>query len=157
MGAWRKLLKTGIPGIKEVYTTEMGCAEFTLIISMDRQYYLGNAREVINTVFGTVHTAKWVVVVDDDIDIFDRGQVEWALSVRVQPHRDIIITDDRYGGTALDPSVNPEVRRYPNVHASKIGIDATTKFKGFEFQPVVVDTEEQRKQVEKRWKEYGFK
>jgi len=156
VGAWRKLLRAGVPGIKEVYTTEMGCAEFTLIISME-QYYLGNAREVINTVFGTVHTAKWVIVVDDDIDIFDRGQVEWALSVRVQPHRDIIITDDRHRGILLDPSIHPDHRRYTHVSNSRIGIDATTKYKGHEFPPLVTSAEEQKKQVEARWKEYGFK
>lgn len=157
VGAWRHLLKAGVPGIKEVYTTEMGCAEFTLVVSMENQYYLGNAREVINTVFGTVHQVKWVIVVDDDIDIFDRRQVEWALAVRVQPHRDIIITDDRYPGILLDPSIHPDRRGYTQVQTSRIGIDATTKYKGHEFPPMVRSAEEQVKQVEARWKEYGFK
>ena len=134
----------------------MGCAQFTVVVSLERQYYLGNARQVIDTVIGTVHTVKWVIVVDNDIDIYDRGQVEWALAVRVQPHRDIIVTDDRRTGVVLDPSINPEVRRYPNCQASKIGIDATTKYKGHEFPPVVRTAEEQKKLVERRWKEYGF-
>jgi UbiD family decarboxylase len=157
VGAWHKLLKSGIPGIKEVYTTEMGCAQFMLIVSMERQYYLGNARQVIDTIFGTIFTAKWVIVVDDDIDIYDRGQVEWALAVRVQPHRDIVITDNRCTGSMLDPSTHPEMRKYLNVQSSKIGIDATTKYKGYDFAPVVRSAEEQKRLVERRWKEYGFR
>ncbi len=155
--AWHKLLRAGVPGIKEVYATEMACAGFTLIVSMEQQYYPGNARQVIDTVFGTFHIAKWVIVVDDDIDIYDRGQVEWALAVRVQPHRDIIITDNRCKGIELDPSIHPEVREYPRPQTSKIGIDATTKYKGHESPPVVRSAEEQKKLVKRRWKEYGFK
>jgi len=159
VGAWSTLLKAGVPGIKEVYLTEMGCAEFMLIVSMDRQYYLGNAREVIEAVFALVgKTTKWVIVVDDDIDIFDSGQVEWAMAVRVQPHRDIIITDDRHSGNPLDPSIHPDLRRHPlQARTSRIGIDATTENKDYEFPPVVKSTEEEEKLVEKRWKEYGFK
>jgi UbiD family decarboxylase len=82
VGVWYKLLKAGVPGIKEVYATEMGTAGYVLLVSMDRQYYMGNARQVIHTVFGAAHMAKWVIVVDDDIDIYDRGQVEWALAVK---------------------------------------------------------------------------
>jgi 4-hydroxy-3-polyprenylbenzoate decarboxylase len=155
VGAWHKLLKVAVPGIKEVYGSER--APFTIIISMDRQYYLGNARQVINAVWSTVLGSKWVIVVDDDINIFDRRQVEWALATRVQPHRDIIVTDDRYFGNQLDPSIHPEKRRYPYGQSSRIGIDATTKFKGDEFPPVVRSGEEQMKIVERRWKEYGFK
>ena len=59
---------------------------------------------------------------------------------------------------ALDPSIHPDSKKTPLVaQTSKIGIDATTKFKGFDFPPLVVSAEEQKKQVEKRWKEYGFK
>lgn len=157
VGSWYKLLKAGVPGIKEVYATEMGTAGYVLVVSMDRQYYLGNARQVIHTVFGTVHMAKWVIVVDEDIDIYDRGQVEWALAVRVQPHRDIIVTDDRHTGGILDPSIHHDLRKYPHVQSSKIGIDATTKYKGYEFAPVVRSAEEQKRLVERRWKEYGFR
>jgi UbiD family decarboxylase len=124
---------------------------------MDRQYYLGNARQVIHAVFGTVFMAKWVIVVDDDVDIYDWDQVGWALAVRVQPHRDILIQDDRHTGGILGPSIYHDLRKYPAVQSSKIGIDATTKFKGFVFAPVVRTGEEQKRLIESRWKEYGFK
>lgn len=157
IGAWHTLLKAGVPGVKEVYEPEMGCAGFMVLVSMDRQYYMGNPREIIEAVFATQHDAKWVIVVNDDIDIYDKGQVEWALATRVQPHRDIIITDNRHSSISLDPSIPPEMRRYPQAQTSKIGIDATLKYKGFEFPPIVISAEAQEKQIERRWKEYGFK
>jgi UbiD family decarboxylase len=150
VGAWGKLLTMGIPGVKELHMTEMGCAVFKVIVSMDRQYYGGNARQVINGVWASMGVGKWVIVVDDDIDIFDPGQVEWALSTRVQPHRDIIIVPDQ-SGSQLDPSIDPSKRPYPIAQTSRIGIDATMQFKGFEFPPKARPGEELMRTVEKKW------
>jgi len=104
-----------------------------------------------------VATAKWVIVVDDDIDIYDTGQEEWALAVRVQPHRDIIITDNNCQGVSFDPSIHPDIRKIPYTRASKIGIDATTRFKGHDFGQMVIDSEEIQQKITGRWKEYGLK
>ena len=156
-GAWQGLLNSGIPGIKEVNVTEMGCAGFVVIVSMDRHYYLGNVRQIIYHIMANFFMSKWVIVVDDDIDIFNMGEVNWALATRVQPHRDIFITDNRFVGVALDPSVPPELSKIPRAQTSKIGIDATKFFKGHDFPPLVIDSEKRQKQIAKRWKEYGFK
>jgi UbiD family decarboxylase len=156
IGTWFGLIKAGVLGVKDVYCSEMGCAGFTVIVSMDRQFYLGQVRQVIDTVFGTARMTKWVIVVDDDIDIYDGKQVEWALATRVQPHRDIIVTDNRRSGVELDPSIQPDERVYPRVQTSQIGIDATTKFKGHDFPPVVRTAEKEKQLIERRWKEYGF-
>jgi 2,5-furandicarboxylate decarboxylase 1 len=156
-GAWIDLKNSGIPGIKDVYVTEMGCAGFTNIVQMDRHYYQGNVRQIIYFCFSKLFMSKWVIVVDDDVDIYDKGAVEWALATRVQPHRDIIITDAKLQGVELDPSINSEIAHIPWVATSKIGIDATTQFKGHKFAPLVVDGPERKAQVERRWKEYGFK
>ena len=151
VGAWKNLLALGIPGVKEVHVTEMGCANFQVVVSMDRQYYGGNARQVIQGLWATNTNAKWVIVVDDDIDIFDQGQVEWALSTRVQPHRDVIITSDSEPGIELDPSIHPSKRAYPVSQSSRIGIDATMQYKGFEFPPKARQNDELMNKVEKKW------
>ncbi len=156
-GAWYTLLHSDIPGIKEVYASDTGCGSFTIIISMGHQPYHGTVRQAIYAAFSLIPASKWVIVVDDDIDIYDTKQVDWSLAVRVQPHRDIFITDDSCMGLPLDPSINPSVRRMPNSRTSKIGIDATTKFKGFDFGQMVVDSEEIQQKITRRWKEYGFK
>ncbi|OGQ79270.1 MAG: hypothetical protein A3F90_02605 [Deltaproteobacteria bacterium RIFCSPLOWO2_12_FULL_60_19] len=153
-GLWEKLKKTGVPGIKDVFLR--GCASFIAVISLERQYYGGHARQVIDAVWAVAGGVKWVIVVDGDIDVFDWEQVEWALSTRVQPHRDIVISDERERGLHLDPSIPPEVRPYPINQSSRIGIDATTQFKGFAWPDPVQSTAETMAAVKARWKEYGI-
>jgi UbiD family decarboxylase len=155
-GVWHRLQKSGIPGIKEAYLTEMGCAGFVVIVSMDRHYYMGNVRQIIYYVLSTFLMAKWVIVVDDDVDIHDMGAVQWALSTRVQPHRDIFVTDDKYWGVTLDPSIHPNNRYIPNNRGSRIGIDATKYFKGYDFPPLVLDSRETEERINQNWKSYGF-
>jgi 2,5-furandicarboxylate decarboxylase 1 len=61
---------------------------------------------------------KQCIVVEEDIDVFDPVAVQWALSTRVQPHRDVHIFPTMVGAP-LDPSaILPR-------QTSKIGYDAT--------------------------------
>ena len=156
VGAWSKLLAMGIPGVKEVHFTEMGCAQFVAIVSLDRQYYGGHARQIIEALWATNINAKWAIVVDDDIDIYDQGQVEWAISTRVQPHRDIVITSENEPGISLDPSIEPGRRPYPNARSSRIGIDATTQYKGFDFPLKARPSPELLRLVEEKWSGRGL-
>lgn len=156
LGTWLKLDRSGLPGIREVYCTDMGCCNFRTIVSIERQYYHGHARQVIEYIWATGFNHKWTIVVDEDIDIYNRAQVEWALSTRVQPHRDIIITDQSCIGCNLDPSIPPEERPYPGTRSSRIGINATTEYKGFDFPPMVRPSDEDFARVESRWRKYGF-
>ena len=155
--AYAELMKSGIPGIKDIYLPEMGCAGFTAIVQMDRHFYQGNVRQIIYFCFARLLIGKWVIVVDHDVDIYNPGMIEWALATRVQPHRDIIITDNRLQGVALDPSIHSSLAHIPNAATSKIGIDATTKFKGHDFNPLVIDSAKMKGKIARRWKEYGFK
>jgi len=60
---------------------------------------------------------KHVVVVDDDIDIHDINEVEWAIATRSQAGKDWTIRKEK--GSSLDASAEPD--RTTN----KVGIDAT--------------------------------
>lgn len=66
---------------------------------------------------------KWVVVVDDDINVQDLNDVNWALSFHVRPKEDIIIIDNVPAGP-LDPVV-PESGAFGKRLLSAVGIDAT--------------------------------
>jgi len=58
-------------------------------------------------VFAALAPAKLVIVVDDDVDIFDDEQVGWAVATRFQADRDLtVLSGCRSGG--LDPSVGPD-------------------------------------------------
>lgn len=147
----QSLRRMAIPGFKDVVLTEMGCAGFTAVIQMERQYYPGYAFQLIAATWALVH-AKWVIVVDSDIDIYDRGQVEWALSTRVQPHRDMYIIPDVTFGSILDPSINPDHKsNIISGRTSRVGIDATTQFKGFEFEPTTKRTPAGLRAIEEKW------
>jgi 3-polyprenyl-4-hydroxybenzoate decarboxylase len=98
------------PGVKDVYMTDMGCVSYMLIVSLAQHPWHGYARQVMEQAWSDDFEAKWVIVVDDDIDVYDRGQVEWALATRVQPHRDIWVTPNNQPGGFLDPSIDPAER-----------------------------------------------
>jgi len=92
---------------------------FTCYVSIE-QRLPGQAKNAILAVLGADLYMKRVVIVDQDVDIFDDRQVTWALATRCQPDRDItVITNAR--GSDLDPS-NKE-----DGYTAKWGVDATAK------------------------------
>jgi 2,5-furandicarboxylate decarboxylase 1 len=62
------------------------------------------------------------VIVDDDIDVFDGTEVEWAVATRVQADRDVMVISGARS-KPLDPSLPPVPGRIPTT--GKLGIDAT--------------------------------
>ena len=70
----------------------------------------------------SVMDLKHVVVVDDDIDVFDPTEVEWAIATRVQGDRDVMIVGNARA-KPLDPSLPQGFGVVPT--GAKIGIDAT--------------------------------
>ena len=63
-----------------------------------------------------------MTIVDDDIDVFDPTDVEWAVATRVQADRDVLIVSNARS-KPLDPSLPPTPGRIPTT--AKMGIDAT--------------------------------
>jgi 2,5-furandicarboxylate decarboxylase 1 len=76
-----------------------------------------DARAIILAALGSHFALKHIVVVDEDIDVRDPQQVEWAIATRVQADEDVFITP-RLAGVRLDPSSR-------NGSTAKMGIDAT--------------------------------
>jgi len=118
--AIRRALKTAGVQVKDINVTLGGCAFWHAIISIRKQ--AGEGKNALLAAL-SVMDLKHVVVVDDDIDVFNPTDVEWAMATRVQADRDVIIIP---GARAkpLDPSlpVTP-----PGVvpTGAKVGIDAT--------------------------------
>jgi len=113
----KRLAKQACPEVRDVHAIG---PYYVIIISIKKRLE-GEARNVILSVLGPTAgapQAKWVIVVDDDIDVRNWDEVLWALYTRVQPERDVMIFPTMVGAP-LDPSA-PIYR-----HTSKIGIDAT--------------------------------
>jgi 2,5-furandicarboxylate decarboxylase 1 len=109
-----------IPNVHAVHVPTSGGAAFTAYVSI-RQTRPGEAKHVIPIVLGVDHYLKFVVVVDDDIDVFDEADVLWALATRVQADRDLVVLSGSLGAM-LDPSANAEGL------TAKLGVDATKPF-----------------------------
>jgi UbiD family decarboxylase len=115
--------------------------------------YPGHAQQVLCAAW-THHPAfaKWVVVTDDDVDICDPFQREWALSWRVEPARDIFIIPNT-SSLLLDPSPAPPEVELWDRRSSKICIDATKKW---EFPDVALPPQHYVDEAESRWELYGL-
>lgn len=120
-------LKRQFPTVERVAFPASGGVAFSVVIAM-RPRFAGEARQAILAAMSTNVRPKWVIVVDPDIDVHNSSEVEWAMSFRVQPARDVFIADQVPGGSA-DPS-HPFVDKKPPSHllGSSVGIDATFPF-----------------------------
>ncbi|MBI3075610.1 MAG: UbiD family decarboxylase [Deltaproteobacteria bacterium] len=116
-------LSRAFPNVRAVHVPIFGCGSFICFISM-RKTAEGQAKQAIFTTLGVDHYLKLVVVVDEDVDVFDEAQVLWAISTRCQPDRGVFVVPETMG-TLLDPSATDLAT------TAKMGIDATKPLSGF--------------------------
>jgi 4-hydroxy-3-polyprenylbenzoate decarboxylase len=152
--AFLPLIQMFHPEVTDFCMPPAGWFQGLAIISIKKRYP-GQAKKVMMGLWGMGQLAltKMFVVVDDDINIQDMNEVIWAVTARTDPKRDIIIIENAPTDT-LDPA-SPVVNL-----GSKIGIDATTKWKeeGYnrEVQQLVQADGDTKSYVDKRWQEYGL-
>ena len=141
--------------VRDVHLLEHGGAAAYLVISI-RKTHPVQPRTVMFAAWAYApQFGKFTVVVDDDIDVRDRDEVNWALAFRVQPENDAFIMSGT-AAVSLDPSqAAAAVRQEESTRrvSSKIGIDATRKH---QFPPLALPPREHLAQVRKDWKHYGF-
>ncbi|MEM1973258.1 MAG: UbiD family decarboxylase, partial [Thermoplasmata archaeon] len=87
-----------------------------------------DGKRAIMAAFRGHKSLKHVVIVDEDINIENLEEVEWAIATRFQADRDMIIIKER--GSSLDPS------RYSDDITAKMGLDATMKGDGKKFKKI---------------------
>jgi 2,5-furandicarboxylate decarboxylase 1 len=105
-----------IPGVKAVRLSPGNLCD-TAIIQLEKRDDT-EPRRALLLALTTFLTIKKAVAVDDDVDILDLEDVDWAISTRAQGDKDMLILT-QLAGTDLDPSAGEG-----NI-TSKIGIDAT--------------------------------
>lgn len=118
--AIRQALRTAGVNVTDINVTLGGCAFWHAVISIKKQP--GEAKNAILAAL-SVMDLKHVVIVDDDIDVFNPMDVEWAIATRVQADRDVLIVTNARG-KPLDPSLPPTPHDVVPTTA-KMGIDAT--------------------------------
>jgi UbiD family decarboxylase len=133
--------------IRDIYFTPGGCGTFHVVVSL-RKHYEGEARAVISVALGSRIHIKQVIVVDEDIDIRDPYDVEWAVATRSEFDVDgIVLTDVP---TGLDPAAS---HKRSNGLGTRYGIDATRRL-GVPFPKVCDVPAALLAQVQQSWASY---
>lgn len=124
-GDMLRFLREKLPMVSKVHVPYSGCGFFHCYISMKKTAE-GQPLQAIMLALSMDHNCKLVVVVDDEVDVFDESKVLWSISTKVQADKRIVILPQHMGmGCTLDPSSDE------NSQSSKMGIDATLPLVGF--------------------------
>jgi len=148
------LLRAQFPEIVDMNLPVEGVFHNLAIVSIDKRYP-GHARKVMFGLWGLgqMSFTKVLIVVDDDVDVHDMGEVLWATTTRIDPARDVLIIPNAPTDTLDHASMILNL-------GSKMGIDATIKREdeGFvrEWPDVLSMREDIKKKVEGRWGSYGL-
>jgi UbiD family decarboxylase len=132
-------LRRNLPNVIAVHVPHRTCGAFMAFIKMKKTAQ-GEPQQAILAALGTEFYTKYVIVVDEDVDIFDMSDVMWAVATRVRAEKDIILIPG-CKGAILDPTSDPEA-----FTVTKMGIDATRPV-GKDFAERLVISEEQRARV----------
>ncbi|BDZ70002.1 UbiD family decarboxylase [Methanobacterium petrolearium] len=106
-----------VPTVKNVALTEGGCCWLHAAVSIQKQTQ-GDGKNVIMAALAAHPSLKHCVVVDEDVDIFDAEDIEYAIATRVKGDEDILIVPGARG-SSLDPCAKPDGT------TTKVGVDAT--------------------------------
>ncbi len=165
---WNHLEESGVPGVTDVWMSLEG-AYFGINVQI-RQSYRHQAKQVASAIWGMAFSNwcfKHVTVVEEDVDIRDHGQLEWAFLTRVNAAMGDLVIFDNHFGSVLDPSTSFEERdlaRFGTGKWARLLIDATRNWdlgrrefwNNAVYPPVCVLSKEEEDLVRSRWEEYGL-
>lgn len=122
----QRAVSVALPEVHGVRLTEGGCCWLHGVVSITKQKE-GDSVNAIMAALGAHPSMKMVTVVDEDIDIYDDREVEWAVATRFQGHKGLVVIENARG-SSLDPSADDTT--------TKVGIDATKPIGGVGFDKV---------------------
>ncbi|MGI8990073.1 MAG: menaquinone biosynthesis decarboxylase [Bryobacteraceae bacterium] len=147
------LMRLQIPEVRDICMPAEGIFHNMMLVAI-RKSYPGHARKVMNAIWGLGQAmfTKCIVVMDEDVDVQNIGEVAWKALNNIDPERDIQFTMGPVD--SLDHS-----SRLPN-YGSKMGIDATRKWpaEGFHrpWPGVIAMPADVKKRVDELWKKAGL-
>jgi UbiD family decarboxylase len=109
---------------KDVYITPGGCSWLHAVVQIKKKKP-DDGRKAIVAAFEGHKSLKHCVIVDDDIDIYNPHDVEWAIATRFQADKNAIILQNQ-PGSSLDPS--GDLTEGKKATTCKMGLDATVPF-----------------------------
>ncbi|MBS1232990.1 MAG: UbiD family decarboxylase [Nitrospirae bacterium] len=147
------LVKMQMPEIVDMNLPLEGVFHNCALISIKKSYPM-HARKVMNAIWGLgqMMFTKFIFIFDEDVNVQNTSEAAWKAFNNVDPSRDILISEG-----PLDVLDHSSPRP---IYGAKMGIDATKKWpeEGYqrEWPDEIQMSDEIRKLVDKRWKEYGF-
>ncbi len=143
------ILQKQFPEIIDFYLPPEGCSYRMAVISMKKQY-AGHAKRVMLGTWSYLRQfmyTKFVIVVDDDVDVRNWQDVIWAITTRMDPARDLTILEN----TPIDYL---DFASPVSGLGSKVGFDATNKWPGEtnrEWGKPIAMTEDVIKRIDQIW------
>ncbi|MHB1361537.1 MAG: menaquinone biosynthesis decarboxylase [Thermoleophilia bacterium] len=147
------LLKVTLPELVDMNLPLEGVFHNCAILSIRKSYPM-HAKKVMSAVWGLgmLSLTKFVVVVDEHVDVHDESEVAWRVFNNVDPRRDVMVTEGPLD--VLDHS-SPTAN-----YGAKMGLDATKTWpsEGYDREwPDDIDmTPEIKRLVDEKWSRYGI-
>ena len=148
------ILQKQFPEIVDFYLPPEGCSYRIAIVTIKKQYP-GHAKRVMMGIWSYLRQfmyTKFIIVCDDDINARDWKDVMWAISTRMDPHRDTTFVDN----TPIDYL---DFASPVSGLGSKMGLDATNKWQGEtnrEWGSIITKDEKVVAHIDKIWQELGL-
>jgi len=148
------LLQKQFTEIVDFYLPPEGCSYRLAVVSIRKQYP-GHAKRVMFGIWSFLRQfmyTKFIIVVDDDVNIRDWKEVIWALTTRMDGTRDTTLVDN----TPIDylDFASPVAGL-----GSKMGLDATNKWPGEtnrEWGRAIEMSPEVKQRVDEMWSRLGL-
>jgi 4-hydroxy-3-polyprenylbenzoate decarboxylase len=151
---WDQLEKAGIPEIRGVWGYVYGSQTGPFTVIAIRQAYAGHAKQALLVASGAragAYGGKFVVAVDDDVDITNPSDVIWAVSTRCNAREGIDLVKNVWTSPA-DPAIPPNERSAKGYTSDRVLIDACRPYRWMdEFPEVNCFPPEIKERYRKKW------
>jgi 2,5-furandicarboxylate decarboxylase 1 len=117
-----KMVRTACPTVQDVFMPPSGNCRFICYVSIKKRLE-GEAKNAICAIFATDPFVKYVVIVDEEVNIFDSDDILHAIANRLSPSQNVFVIHGAKG-SPLDPTAQQ------GYLVTKVGIDATRPLQG---------------------------
>ncbi|MDO8494455.1 MAG: menaquinone biosynthesis decarboxylase [Deltaproteobacteria bacterium] len=147
------LLRLTFPEVVDMHLPPAGCFHNLAILSIKKEYP-GHAKKIMHSLWGMgqMMTCKCLIVVDEHVNVQDLNEVVWRVTNNIDAKRDTVFVEG--------PVDHLDHASPIQFVGSKMGIDATTKWKEEEFHrewpPDITMPTEVKKRIDELWKSLGI-
>jgi UbiD family decarboxylase len=146
---WQNLEAAGVTDVAGAW---QHVSQLMTVVALTQRYD-GHAKRAALVAAAHSYMARVVVVVDDDVDPSNLGDVMWAVTTRCEPSEQIDVIRNAWS-SALDPRISPEHKLAGVTAHSKLIIEACRPFSWLDkFPPTSALTMEEARKIEEKWGE----